>query len=134
MSRSRASAFWRRTPARSRQAASAREARSPWTGSRDKHLPRDGYLQSFKLILARCHANVRGTFGRYILHDVMAMGFHDGASGWVSDEEAPAFAVTLLDTGARTDGRDHLLQSTPLGWACRWGRTPIVRELLRRGV
>ena len=106
----------------------------PWTGSRDKHLPREGYLASFKLILARCHANVRGTFGRYILHDVMAMGFHDGESGWVSDEEALAFAITLLDAGARTDVRDELLQSTPLGWACRWGRTPIVRELLRRGV
>ena len=106
----------------------------PWTGSRDKNLPREGYLASFKLILARCHGNVRGTFGRYILHDVMAMGFHDGESGWVSDEEALAFAVTLLDAGARTDVRDDLLQSTPLGWACRWGRTPIVRELLRRGV
>jgi hypothetical protein len=106
----------------------------PWTGSRDKHLPREGYLASFKLILARCHANVRGTFGRYILHDVMAMGFHDGESGWVSDDEALAFAITLLDAGARTDVRDDLLKSTPLGWACRWGRTPIVKELLRRGV
>jgi hypothetical protein len=26
------------------------------------------------------------------------------------------------------------LKSTPLGWACRWGRVPIVKELLRRGV
>ena len=42
--------------------------------------------------------------------------------------------MTLLDAGARTDVRDDLLKSTPLGWACRWGRTPIVRELLRRGV
>jgi ankyrin repeat protein len=106
----------------------------PWTGSRDKNLPRDGYLASFTLILARCHANVRGSFGRSILHDVMAMGFHDGESGWVSDEEALAFAITLLDAGARTDVRDDLLRSTPLGWACRWGRTPIVKELLRRGV
>ena len=106
----------------------------PWIGSRDKHLPRDGYLACFNLILARCHANVRGTFGRTILHDVMTMGFHDGVSGWVSDEEALAFAVTLLDAGARTDVRDDLLESTPLGWACRWGRTPIVKELLRRGV
>ena len=97
-------------------------------------LGREGYLACFRLILARCHANVRGTFGRTILHDVMTMGFHDGVSGWVSDEEALAFAVTLLDAGARTDVRDDLLQSTPLGWACRWGRTPIVRELLGRGV
>jgi ankyrin repeat protein len=42
--------------------------------------------------------------------------------------------VTLLDAGARTDVRDDLLKSTPLGWACRWGRAPIVKELLRRGV
>ena len=62
------------------------------------------------------------------------MGFHDGESGWVTEEEALAFAITLLDAGARTDVRDDLLKSTPIGWACRWGRTPIVRELLRRGV
>lgn len=106
----------------------------PWIRSSALNLPREGYLACFTLILARCHANVRGTFGRSILHDVMAMGFHDGVSGWVSDDEALAFAVTLLDAGARTNVRDDLLQSTPLGWACRWGRTPIVRELLRRGV
>jgi ankyrin repeat protein len=86
------------------------------------------------LILERCHANVRGSFGRTILHDVIAMGFHDGASGWVTEEEALGFAITLLDAGARTDARDDLLKSTPLGWACRWGRVPIVKELVRRGV
>ena len=40
----------------------------------------------------------------------------------------------LPDAGARTDVRDDLLQNTPLGWACRWGCTKIVRELLDRGV
>ena len=64
----------------------------------------------------------------------MAMGFHDGASGWITEDEALAFAITLLDAGARTDVRDDLLKSTPLGWACRWGRGPIVKELLSRGV
>lgn len=64
----------------------------------------------------------------------MAMGFHDGASGWVTENEALGFAVTLLDVGARTDVRDDLLKSTPLGWACRWGRVLIVGELLRRDV
>jgi ankyrin repeat protein len=106
----------------------------PWIESPLWQPRRSGYLESFRLILARCHANVRGTFGRTILHDVMAMGFHDGASGWITEEEALAFAVTLLDAGARTDVRDDLLKSTPLGWACRWGRAPIVKELLRRGV
>ena len=106
----------------------------PWIESPLWQPRRSGYLESFRLILARCHANVRGSFGRTILHDVMAMGFHDGASGWITEDEALEFAVTLLDAGARTDVRDDLLKSTPLGWACRWGRTPIVNELLRRGV
>jgi ankyrin repeat protein len=106
----------------------------PWIQSPQWNRDKGGYLTSFQLILARTHANQKGSLGRTILHDVMAMGYHDGASGWISDEEALAFAVALLDAGARTDVRDDLLQSTPLGWACRWGRTPIVKELLRRGV
>ncbi len=106
----------------------------PWIVSPLWRPRRSGYLESFQLILARCHANVGGSLGRTILHDVMAMGFHDGASGWITEDEALAFAVTLLDAGARTDVRDDLLKSTPLGWACRWGRVPIVKELLRRGV
>ena len=32
----------------------------------------------------------------------------------------------LLDRGARLDVRDHLLKSTPMGWACRWGRMEMV--------
>jgi ankyrin repeat protein len=107
----------------------------PWIKSPLWDLDRDGYLACFRLILARSHANHRaGSSGRTILHDVMAMGHHDGVSGWITEDEALAFAVTLLDAGARTDVRDDLLQSTPLGWACRWGRTKIVRELLDRGV
>jgi ankyrin repeat protein len=39
----------------------------------------------------------------------------------------------LLDEGARTDLRDGLLNSTPLGWACRWGRAELVKRLLQRG-
>lgn len=43
------------------------------------------------------------------------------------------FASMLIDHGARLDLRDDLLKSTPLGWACRWGRKEMVEELLRRG-
>ena len=43
------------------------------------------------------------------------------------------FAGMLLDHGARLDGRDDLLRSTPLGWACRWGRTELVKLLVARG-
>jgi len=106
----------------------------PWIVSPLWQPRRSGYLESFRLILARCHATSCGSLGRTILHDVMAMGFHDGASGWITEDEALPFAVTLLDAGARTDVRDELLKSTPLGWACRWGRAAIVKELLRRGV
>jgi hypothetical protein len=106
----------------------------PWIASPLWQVDRTGYLACFKMVLARTHANLKGSFGRTILHDVMAMGHHDGASGWITEDEALSFAVALLDAGARTDVRDDLLKSTPLGWACRWGRLPIVQELLRRGV
>jgi len=43
------------------------------------------------------------------------------------------FAGMLLDHGARVDARDDLLRSTPLGWACRWGRAELVRLLIARG-
>ena len=39
----------------------------------------------------------------------------------------------LLDAGARLDARDNLLESTPLGRACRWGRVELVRLYLSRG-
>jgi len=42
-------------------------------------------------------------------------------------------ATMLLDAGARLDVRDDLLKSTPLGWACRWGRRELVSLLLTRG-
>jgi len=43
------------------------------------------------------------------------------------------FGSMLLDHGARLDARDELLQSTPLGWACRWGRKEMVELLIARG-
>ncbi|HUE02602.1 MAG TPA: ankyrin repeat domain-containing protein [Bryobacteraceae bacterium] len=43
------------------------------------------------------------------------------------------FAAMLLDRGARLDVRDELLQSTPLGWACRWGRRELAELLIERG-
>src|SRR5438067_3280088 len=52
---------------------------------------------------------------------------------WVTPEERVAFVRILLDRGARMDVRDELLQSTPLGWACRWGRLEVAKLLLERG-
>jgi ankyrin repeat protein len=39
----------------------------------------------------------------------------------------------LIDHGARLDLRDDLLKSTPLGWACRWGRLEMAEVLVARG-
>ena len=46
----------------------------------------------------------------------------------------PAFSCAiLLDAGTSLTIRDPLLESTPLGWACWWGRIEIVRLYLERG-
>jgi hypothetical protein len=50
---------------------------------------------------------------------------------WIEPEERVAFVSMLLDHGARLDVRDELLESTPLAWACRWGRTEVVKLLTR---
>ena len=105
----------------------------PWIESEHWRFDRGTYLTCFRLILDRCHPNLRGTFGRTILHDVVAMGRREGVPDWVTEEEVSAFATTLLDAGARLDVRDDLLKSTPLGWACRWGRVRIVELMLERG-
>lgn len=105
----------------------------PWIESEKWRFDRGTYLTCFRLILDRCHANVRGTFGRTILHDVVAMGRREGVPDWVTEDEVVAFATTLLDAGARLDVRDDLLESTPLAWACRWGRVKVVTLMLERG-
>jgi ankyrin repeat protein len=51
----------------------------------------------------------------------------------VTATERVAFATMLLDAGARMDVRDELLNSTPLSWACRWGRVELIELLLARG-
>jgi len=80
--------------------------------------------ETFKLILARCGPNHRASdYGQAMLHEVIARDHRVGVQ----------LATILLDAGARLDVRDHLLKSTPLGWACRWGRTEIVKLLLARG-
>ena len=82
------------------------------------------YLECFGLILERGDPNAPGSFGRTLLHDIAVRGAPD---------EQVAFAIQLVDRGARLDVRDDLLMSTPLGWACRWGRTELATLLLARG-
>lgn len=67
------------------------------------------------------------SFGQTILHYAAA------GHGAVGDADRARFASMLLDHGARLDARDDLLQSTPLGWASRWGRIQVAELLIARG-
>lgn len=89
---------------------------------------RSTYLACFKMILERCGPpNAPLNCGATILHQIVVMGDH------VSVQERVSFATAALDAGARLDLRDDLLKSTPLGWACRWGRAELVQLFLERG-
>lgn len=90
---------------------------------------RGRYLTCFRLMVDRAGANAPGAYGRSILHDVCAGWPRETSTG----EERLALATILLDAGARLDRRDDLLRSTPLGWACRWGRIELVTLFLERG-
>lgn len=69
--------------------------------------------------------DVRGDGGYTLLHHVVAAES--------SEEARLARAALLLDAGASLAERDTLLKSTPLGWACRWGRVAFVKLYLERG-
>ena len=49
-----------------------------------------------------------------------------------NEADRTRFAAMLLDGGAKLNLRDDLLKSTPLGWACRWGRKELVELLIAR--
>jgi ankyrin repeat protein len=97
-----------------------------------RHAPadRERFVTCFRMMLDRSGVDVAPRFGRTILHDVAAAWPRSGVMG---PEDCLAFATVLLDRGARVDVRDDLLKSTPLGWACRWGRPELVALLLERG-
>jgi hypothetical protein len=79
--------------------------------------------ECFKLILARCGPHHRASdYGQNMLHEVVSRDHGVGVQ----------LATILLDAGARLDVRDKLLKSTPLGWACRWGRVEMVKLFLAR--
>ena len=58
---------------------------------------------------------------------------HHLATSHVGEQRRLARATTLLDAGASLDKHDPLLESTPLDWACRWGRSDLVQLYLSRG-
>ena len=66
-------------------------------------------------------------FGQRVLH--FTAGYH----GNVSEQDRAQFTAMLVDHGACMKVRDDLLKSTPLGWACRWGRVKMAETLISRG-
>jgi ankyrin repeat protein len=78
------------------------------------------------LLRYRIDANVP-RFGQTTLH------FAAARQGSLSDADRARFGLMLLEHGARLDVRDDLLKSTPLGWACRWGRKKLVEMLIAHG-
>jgi hypothetical protein len=102
-------------------------------GSGSANWDKTTYFICFRLLLERCDPNVRGRtsgyggFGLTILHGIA------GARRHLTADDRLAFATAALDAGARLDLRDHVLKSTALGWACRWGRIELVRLFLHRG-
>jgi ankyrin repeat protein len=100
--------------------------------TRPRHDPKWNYdliyagdPDKFKLILDHgVDPDVVGEGGFTILH-------HLATDSHV--EHRMTRAAMLLDAGASLDRRDPLLNSTPLGWACRWGRIELVRLYLERG-
>jgi len=97
----------------------------PLPGHRDlNEIEQADSRATFGLILERCDPNLRAPeSGQTMLHEVIARDHGVGVS----------LATILLDAGARTDIRDEFLKSTPLGWACQWGRVKLVELLLARG-
>jgi ankyrin repeat protein len=87
----------------------------------------DGFFDSLAAILRAGVDPDVPRFGRTALHYTAAR--HGRASG----TDRARFAEMLLDHGASLTVRDDLLKSSPLGWACRWGRKEVVELLLKRG-
>lgn len=80
----------------------------------------------FKLILDHgVDPDVPGGGGYTILHHL--------GSDYVNEQTRLIRATMLLDAGGSLTKRDPLLKSTPLGWACRWGRRALVELYLERG-
>ena len=99
----------------------------PWLQDAHPEFDRGTYLECFEMILARSGGRTVGGLGRTVLHDVAAM------RNWVRDSEVESFAAAALASGASLDGRDEILRSTPLAWACQWERVGLVKLLLARG-
>jgi len=99
----------------------------PIRGATEDHVDREGHFASMAALLRHGVDPDVSRYGQTALH------FAAAYRGRVSDADRARFAAMLLDAGARLDRRDDLLMSTPLGWACRWGRRKLAELLIARG-
>ena len=99
----------------------------PIRGVSTNHPDHEGHFQCLEILLRHPIDPNVSRFGETTLHFAAARG------GDLTGAERARFAALLLDHGARLDVRDELLKSTPLGWACRWGRKELVELLIARG-
>ncbi len=99
----------------------------PLRGVDDDGRDHEPFFRAMEILLAHgIDPNVSRRFGQTVLHFA-------AARPGLTEAERARFAGMLIDRGARLDRRDDLLRSTPLGWACRWGRTGLVDLLIARG-
>ena len=86
----------------------------------------EGHFRSMAALLQHGVDPNVSRFGQTALH------FTAARQAPLSGQDRARFASMLIEHGARLDLRDDLLRSTPLGWACRWGRKEMAEELLQR--
>jgi ankyrin repeat protein len=99
----------------------------PIRGAGEDSSQNEGHFRSLEVLLLH---GVDANVGRR--HET-ALHFTAGRKSALPGADRARFAAMLIDHGARLDIRDDLLQSTPLGWACRWGWKELVELLIQRG-
>ncbi len=98
----------------------------PIRGVGTNHPDHEGHFRCMDVLLRHgIDANV-SRYGQTALH------FTAARLSDISGAQRARFAAMLIDHGARLDLRDDMLESTPLGWACRWGRKELVELLISR--
>ena len=91
----------------------------------------EAFLRGDAAAVAEVHSHVQGARAEsFALHDAQLVLARRGD---LDAEDRISLVTMLLDAGARLDIRDVVLKSTPLGWACRWGRSELITLFLARG-
>ena len=103
----------------------------PVRGASDEAVKNEGFFTCFELLLKHAPDPNVARLEATTLHFTAARG--GLAPGGPDGPSRARFAAMLLDHGAHLDLRDDLLRSTPLGWACRWGRMEMAELLIARG-